>query len=950
MTVINTNVGALQARTYAVRADSNVTRAMERLSSGLRINSAADDAAGLAVANKMESQIRGMNMAIRNSQDGISLVQTAESAMGEINNMVIRMRELAVQMNNGVYTDADRSNAQLEVTALLQEIDKVATNSAFNQVKILDGTYSQDIRAGNTNPEVINVTIDRMNTDTLGGGRVTTGDVDATSVSKTFKASNTNITATEGRVTIAKAQLGSSIQAFETANAGGTWSLDTSASDDNAKFEINASTGAITLNSSTPVAELDFDAPVDTGADNVYSFKVQYTQGGTTVTDNISLNITDKAVVTSGPVAGAAALTVEEGDCIKIYSIDTTDNGTARTGIFSDQFQEFVAANAGNVTFSKSAGTASDDSGDITLNTATGVILANLDFERPTDANTDNVYNFTITATAGGVAVSEEVTLTVTDAHAAQVTLGNGVAHTANGSDAGADGAALEETSTAYANANTVAVAGKISANIDSTANGNVALTWANLDSMLPALVGNNTIAAFVTEYGASNITAAISGNAGSGVALTAPAGGNVSAGLTITENAAADMEDIKITLTAGKEQFNIDLDFDFTNTTSQTPAQIVAANASALSRTGEHHQLDVRAGGEAMTIDLKNSNAAPTAAADRDQHFDGIGTAYQADPCGTFEIVSGSIAFNDVVTTAGGDGTLGTADDNNVGAQNLSVTADGVLTLAAGAAQGKYSAIVKYTDNDGDAYYERIDINSVDIGEAAGVDIATATALTASVGTQTASEDIAGTSVLAMAEARQGNIASTGTNSVLSTAFNTFVGSYTGGTYAVSGADASAFSINSSTGALETKGLVDFETKTSYAITVTYTSGVNSYAEDITVNVTDNAVDNTSHIANVDLSTQAGSATGVTILDKAIDQISESQAKLGAIQNRLQYNIDNLSKASMLTTTAKGRIMDADFAAETSELSKQQILSQAATSMLAQANQSKQSVLALLQ
>jgi len=152
MTVINTNVGALQARTYAVRADNAVTKAMERLSSGLRINSAADDAAGLAVANKMESQIRGMNMAIRNSQDGISLVQTAEAAMGEINNMVIRMRELAVQMNNGVYTDADRSNAQLEVTALLAEIDKVADNSAFNQVKILDGTYSQDIRAGNTNP------------------------------------------------------------------------------------------------------------------------------------------------------------------------------------------------------------------------------------------------------------------------------------------------------------------------------------------------------------------------------------------------------------------------------------------------------------------------------------------------------------------------------------------------------------------------------------------------------------------------------------------------------------------------------------------------------------------------------------------------------------------------------------------------------------------------------
>ena len=938
MTVINTNVGALQARTYAVRADSNVTRAMERLSSGLRINSAADDAAGLAVANKMESQIRGMNMAIRNSQDGISLVQTAESAMGEINNMVIRMRELAVQMNNGVYTDADRSNAQLEVTALLQEIDKVATNSAFNQVKILDGTYSQDIRAGNTNPEVINVTIDRMNTDTLGGGRVTTGDVDATSVSKTFKASNTSLTATEGRVTIAKAQLGASIQAFETANAGGTWSIDTSASDDNAKFEINASTGAITLNSSTPVAELDFDSPVDTGADNVYSFKVQYTQGGTTVTDNITLNITDKAVATSGPVAGAAALTVEEGDCIKIYSIDTTDNGTARTGIFSDQFQEFVAANAGSVVFSKGAGTASDDSGDVTLNTATGVILANLDFERPTDANTDNVYNFTITATAGGIAVSEEVTLTVTDAHAAQVTLGNGVAHTANGSDAGADGAALEQTSTAYGAADTVALDGTITFDAQIGNGGNVALTWANLDSMIAAGGGSDGLAEFIADHGAANVTATLVDAAGSGAAVTGGNGANKN-GITLLENTAAGTyEDIKFTLAAGNDTFHLEFDLVQVDkgAASDNAAAVVAQNANQITRQGEHHQLDVRAGGEAMTIDLKNSNAAPTPTGDRDQHFDGIGTAYQADPCGTFEIVAGTLAFND---------NTGAADRTN-----LSVSADGVLTLAAGAAQGTYNALVKYTNNDGESYFERIDINSVDIGEASGVDIATATALTASVGTQTASEDIAGTSVLAMAEARQGNIASTGTNSVLSTAFNTFVGSYTGGTYAVSGADASAFSINSTTGALETKGLVDFETKTSYAITVTYTSGVNSYSEDITVNVTDNAVDNTSHIANVDLSTQAGAATGVTILDKAIDQISESQAKLGAIQNRLQYNIDNLSKASMLTTTAKGRIMDADFAAETSELSKQQILSQAATSMLAQANQSKQSVLALLQ
>jgi flagellin len=130
----------------------------------------------------------------------------------------------------------------------------------------------------------------------------------------------------------------------------------------------------------------------------------------------------------------------------------------------------------------------------------------------------------------------------------------------------------------------------------------------------------------------------------------------------------------------------------------------------------------------------------------------------------------------------------------------------------------------------------------------------------------------------------------------------------------------------------------------------VTYTNGSNTYTEDVTMSVTNDTADDTTHIANVNLGTQVGAATAVTILDTAINQISSSQAKLGAIQNRLQYNIDNLSKASMLTQTAKGRIMDADFASETSELSKQQILSQAATSMLAQANQSKQSVLALLQ
>ena len=120
MTSINTNVGALNARLYALTSTDKQQTAMERLSSGLRVNSAADDAAGLAVAGKMESQLRGINMAIRNNQDAIGLIQTAEAGINEIRNMVLRIRELAVQMANGIYEDTpDRDNAHLEVTALI---------------------------------------------------------------------------------------------------------------------------------------------------------------------------------------------------------------------------------------------------------------------------------------------------------------------------------------------------------------------------------------------------------------------------------------------------------------------------------------------------------------------------------------------------------------------------------------------------------------------------------------------------------------------------------------------------------------------------------------------------------------------------------------------------------------------------------------------------------------
>jgi flagellin len=141
MSVINTNVKSLVAQQSLTVNERKMTTAMERLSTGNRINSAADDAAGLAISSRMDSQIRGLNMAIRNSNDGISLLQTAEGAMQEVTSMLQRVRELSVQSINGVNNDSDRSALNDEVKQLITEIDRVAKTTQFNNVNLFDGSF-----------------------------------------------------------------------------------------------------------------------------------------------------------------------------------------------------------------------------------------------------------------------------------------------------------------------------------------------------------------------------------------------------------------------------------------------------------------------------------------------------------------------------------------------------------------------------------------------------------------------------------------------------------------------------------------------------------------------------------------------------------------------------------------------------------------------------------------
>ena len=136
MSVINTNVKAMMAQESMRTSNLKLSTTMERLATGLRINSAKDDAAGLAITNRMTAQSRGFSMAIRNANDGVSMAQTADGAYGQVTSMLQRMRELAVQGSNGSLADDDRASIQLEIEELQKEIDNVAETNNFNNIKL----------------------------------------------------------------------------------------------------------------------------------------------------------------------------------------------------------------------------------------------------------------------------------------------------------------------------------------------------------------------------------------------------------------------------------------------------------------------------------------------------------------------------------------------------------------------------------------------------------------------------------------------------------------------------------------------------------------------------------------------------------------------------------------------------------------------------------------------
>ncbi len=348
---INTNVASLNAQRNLGATQSNLAKSMQRLSSGLRINSAKDDAAGLAISDRMTSQIRGLNQATRNANDGISLAQTAEGSLQESTNILQRMRELAVQSANDSNSSSDRSSLQKEVAQLQSELNRIADTTNFNGKKLFDGSFTaQKFQVGSNANETISFSLKNARADHIGTNKVAAGTMTAAvntgTVNTNAGIAGLNITGELGSSTVTSGA-GSSAKAVADA--------------------INAETGKTGV-----TAQARTTASFTIGANDTYAFNLKGTSTAAinvTVTDTTNLSSVADAInqvsATTGISATAKGGTVElvhEGGAD--ISFSALNSGTATNAI------NLTGGSGGAVALTEGANAAGVVGGAVTLNSS----------------------------------------------------------------------------------------------------------------------------------------------------------------------------------------------------------------------------------------------------------------------------------------------------------------------------------------------------------------------------------------------------------------------------------------------------------------------------------------------------------------------------------------------------------------------------------------------------
>ncbi|AXS82481.1 flagellin [Marinobacter sp. Arc7-DN-1] len=321
---INTNVASLSAQNQLSSSQKINDQALERLSSGLRINSAKDDAAGLAISTRFSSQISGLNIAQRNANDGISLAQTAEGALEETTNILQRIRDLSVQSANSTNSASDRSALQNEVNQLKQEVDRIASSTQFNGLNLLDGSFTaQDFQVGANAGQTISVsvtgargadlgnnTVAGLSTTTVsqGTGSVSVAAASLTGETNTIATQTLTISGTEGSETVS-VTAGDTAEAIAasinettggtgvTAEASTTATLSGLSADGNVSFKLGSGSEAATISASVTTGDLSALAKAinDTTGTSGVSAKVNGGEITLTQSDGKDIRIEDFA-------------------------------------------------------------------------------------------------------------------------------------------------------------------------------------------------------------------------------------------------------------------------------------------------------------------------------------------------------------------------------------------------------------------------------------------------------------------------------------------------------------------------------------------------------------------------------------------------------------------------------------------------------------------------------
>lgn len=329
--IINTNIMSLNSQRNLNTSQSDLQVALQRLSSGLRINSAKDDAAGLAISERFTTQIRGLNQAVRNANDGISLAQTAEGALGELNNNLQRIRELAVQSANATNSASDRAALNQEVTQRLAEIDRIASQTSFNGQKILDGTFGNAaFQVGANVGETINLNLSTsMRSDATGQIAQATSSVEVTTANLTGTgtiAIGLNDAVTIGQTSAGQAagqSVGSAYAKAVAINSAGVSGLTTTATN-NILLDVTAFANAHATDASvyelTINGEVIFNQSVAAGS----SITAQ------TIADTINANSNTSGV---GAVLNGGKLLLSTADGRDIAIGQTYTGGTGSGGV-----------------------------------------------------------------------------------------------------------------------------------------------------------------------------------------------------------------------------------------------------------------------------------------------------------------------------------------------------------------------------------------------------------------------------------------------------------------------------------------------------------------------------------------------------------------------------------------------------------------------------------------